>query len=324
MITNIQLLRGVASLMVVVFHLVVKLQPFGLDGSQVSFLQAGVDIFFVISGFIMVYVSRLRERSSGQFITDRIIRIVPIYWCLTLLVYAAGTTEARPVGDLLKSLAFVPSGNSPLFNPLIDGGWTLNLEMYFYVIFAASMSLAREEKHRFAIVIGALAAVAAISGWAPGRYWPFYGNEIVFEFAIGMVIARSMDWLALIGAAAAWGMVLAGTIVIMLEPFEPLGSRLLSDGLPAGLIVAGAISLNAAEKRVAAPAALLLGTISYALYLSHVLVFEAMNRIFAQAKLAFSPAVMAAYLALSLIIALLIAGLVHVMIERPATRLLKR
>jgi peptidoglycan/LPS O-acetylase OafA/YrhL len=97
MITNIQLLRGVAALMVVVFHLVVKMQPFGFDGSQVSFLQGGVDIFFVISGFIMVHISHERERSGGQFMADRIIRIVPIYWLLTLLAYFSGADKTPSV-----------------------------------------------------------------------------------------------------------------------------------------------------------------------------------------------------------------------------------
>lgn len=323
MITNIQLLRGVAALMVVVFHLVVKMRPYGFDGSQVSFLQGGVDIFFVISGFIMVHVSRERERSGWQFISDRIIRIVPIYWLLSLLAYFSGAGEPRPISDLFRSMAFVPSGNPPLFNPLIDGGWTLNLEMYFYVIFAVSLAAARELKQRFAIVVGVLAAVVATSIWAPGRYWPFYGNEIVFEFVIGMVLARSVDWLKTGGTVAAWSMVFAGGIVMVLEPFDRLSSRLLSDGLPAGLIVAGAIGLDAAGKRVAAPAALILGTISYALYLSHVLVFEAINGVFAHWEHTFGPAMMAGYLAFALIIALLVAWVIYVAIERPMTRLLK-
>lgn len=323
MITNIQLLRGVAALMVVVFHLVVQMQPFGFDGSQVSFLQGGVDIFFVISGFIMVHVSRERERSGGQFMADRIIRIVPIYWLLTLLAYLSGAGEPRPIGDLLRSLAFIPSGTPPLFNPLIDGGWTLNLEMYFYVLFAVSLAAAREEKQRFALVVGLLAAVVATSIWAPGPYWPFYGNEIVFEFVIGMVLARSVGWLESVGTVAAGGIVVVGGLVMVLEPLDRLGSRLLSVGLPAGLIVAGAISFHAAGKRVAAPAALLLGSVSYALYLSHVLVFEAINGLFTQSKHGFGPAMMAGFLAFALIIALLVAWVIYVAVERPTTRLLK-
>lgn len=324
MITNIQLLRGVAALMVVFFHLVVKLQPFGYDGSQVSFLQGGVDIFFVISGFIMVHISRERERSGKQFLADRTIRIVPLYWLLTLVACCAGAAETRPIGDLLRSLAFIPNGSPPLFNPLVDGGWTLNLEMYFYGIFAVGLAVAREEKQRFAVVVGTLFAVAAASRWMPGRYWPFFGNEIVFEFVVGMALARAIDRLRSIGVVTAWCMVIAGGLLIALEPLEQFGSRLLSDGLPAGLIVAAAISLDAAGKRVAAPAALRLGAISYAFYLSHVLVFEAINGAFAQSSLTFGPALMAVYLIIALLIALMTAWLLHVAFEQPASKLLKR
>ena len=324
MITNIQVLRGVAALMVVLFHLVVKLQPYGFDGSRVSFLQGGVDIFFVISGFIMVHVARERARGGGQFMVDRIIRIVPLYWLLSLAAYFVGAAATRPFGDLLRSLAFIPSGTAPLFNPLVDGGWTLNLEMYFYAIFAASLALARAEQHRFAIVVGSLAAVCAAALWLPGRFWPFYGNEIVFEFVIGMVLARSMLRLKSIGPRSAWFIMLVGALLIGFEPFARLGSRLLSDGLPAGLIVAGAISLDAAGKRATAPPALLLGAISYALYLSHVLVFEAIGGTFAQSEQALGPALTAGFLVLACMAALLTAWLIHVAFERPVTAALNR
>ena len=324
MITNIQVLRGVAALMVVLFHLVVQLRPYGFDGSRVSFLQGGVDIFFVISGFIMVHVARERARSGGQFMADRIIRIVPLYWLLTLIAYFVGAAATRPFGDLLRSLAFIPSGAAPLFNPLVDGGWTLNLEMYFYAIFAASLAIARAEQHRFAIVVGSLAAVCAAALWLPGRFWPFYGNEIVFEFVIGMVLARSMLRLKAIEPRAAWFIMLVGGLLIGFEPFAGLGSRLLSDGLPAGLIVAGAISLDAAGKRATAPAALLLGAISYALYLSHVLVFEVIGGTFAQSGQTLGPAQTAGFLVLACLAALLTAWLIHIAFERPVTAALNR
>ena len=324
MITNIQALRGVAALMVVVFHLVVKLRPFGFDGSQISFLQGGVDIFFVISGFIMVHVARTRERSGGQFMIDRIIRIVPLYWLLTLAAYFIGSGHTRPFGDLLRSLAFLPSGTAPLFNPLVDGGWTLNLELYFYAIFAASLVIVRGEQHRFMIVVGVLAAVAIAALLLPGRYWPFYGNEIVFEFVIGMALARSAELLRMIRPSAAWLMVLAGAGLMAFQTLAGLGSRLLADGLPAGLIVAGAVSLDAAGTRAAAPLALLLGAISYALYLSHVLVFEAINGTFALSQLSLGPVLTAGFLLIACLAALLAAWLIHIAFELPVTKALNR
>ena len=324
MITNIQVLRGVAALMVVMLHAVVKLRPFGFDGSQVSFLQGGVDIFFVISGFIMLHVSRVRPRSSWQFMADRIIRIVPLYWLLTLSAYYIGSAEMRPIGDLLRSLVFVPSGTAPLYNPLIDGGWTLNLEMYFYAIFAGSLMLARTEQHRFMIVVGALVSVAVASLWLPARYGSFYGNEIVVEFVIGMALARSMGSLRSIGLFAAWSMVFTGALLMAADPVARLGSRLLSDGLPAGLIVAGAISLDAAGKRATAPAALLLGAISYALYLSHMLVFELIDRLFAKSEQTMGTALTAGFVLSVCMVAILTAWVFHLAFEQPVTKAFNR
>ncbi len=324
MITNVQLLRGIAALMVVIFHLTMKLQPFGLDGSQVSFLQAGVDIFFVISGFIMVYVARQRDRGAGRFMSDRLIRIVPLYWLLTIAAYFLQTTDARPVSDVVRSLAFVPSGSAPLFNPLVDGGWTLNLEMYFYTIFAVSLAITRGERQRFAIVAALLISVVAASLVLPGRYLPFYGNEIVFEFVIGMALARVGERFKAVPPVAAWGLLGAGGLLIGFDPLAQLGSRLLSAGVPAGLIVAAVLSLESAGRRVTSPGALLLGAISYALYLSHVLVFAAIDRGLGWPGSNANPLAVCAAFVAALLTALISAWLVYAAIELPATRLLKR
>ena len=324
MITNIQLLRGVAALMVVVFHLIMQMRPFGIDGSQASFLQAGVDIFFVISGFILVFVARQRERGAGRFMADRIIRIVPLYWLLTLAVYFSAVAETRPIGDLLRSLAFVPNGTAPLFNPLIDGGWTLNLEVYFYAIFAVSLAVAGKEQQRFLIVVAVLVVVVAATLAVPGRYWPFYGNSIVFEFVIGMALARLGERLKVIGPVTAWGMIIAGGLLIVFDPLVNLGSRLASYGGPAGLIVAGALCLDSAGRRVTAPAALLLGAISYALYLSHVLLFDAIGAGLGWPGAGAAPALIGGVFSAALLAALLIAWLAYSLFEQPVANLLRR
>lgn len=310
--------------MVVLFHLVVKLQPFGYDGSQVAMLQSGVDIFFVISGFIMIYVSRRGERSAGRFLAHRIIRIVPLYWLLTLATYAFTAANQRPLGDLLLSLAFLPSGAPPLFQPLIGPGWTLNLEMYFYGVFAFSLAITRTEQHLFAVVVALLISVIVASMWLPGRYWPFYGNEIVAEFAIGMTLARLGDQLKAINPATAWGMILVSGALIIAQPFASLGSRLLANGLPAGLLVAAALALEKSGRRIAAPAALILGAISYALYLSHELVITAVTTLVVRLNPDSAPSLVVAAYAMTLMVAILVAWLIYVAFERPVTGFLKR
>ena len=108
---------------------------------------AGVDIFFVISGFIMVYTTMDREITPWSFMADRIARIVPAYWAATLGVFFLALvapsllqTSHMQWGELFKSLVFVPFRKANgLVQPVLFVGWTLNYEMFFYLMFAAGL-----------------------------------------------------------------------------------------------------------------------------------------------------------------------------------------
>ncbi len=131
------------------YHLVVP--RLGLDG------QLGVDIFFVISGFVMGYVTFDKFGTMGasrKFIADRVSKVVPLYWALTLLqcaVFIASShlgghlnLERLNLGELLKSLSFIPYFNvEGKHRPLLGQGWTLDFEMAFYAVVAASLFLRR-------------------------------------------------------------------------------------------------------------------------------------------------------------------------------------
>ena len=137
-LVSIQALRVIAAFMVLAFHVsleVAKLTP----AAVLTPGSAGVDLFFVISGFVMLYSSeRLfgRPWASAQFFKRRLVRIVPLYWlattALVLLVAPFAGTKA-----VIASLLFwpYPAGGAPLLNV----GWTLNIEMFFYLVFAAAL-----------------------------------------------------------------------------------------------------------------------------------------------------------------------------------------
>src|SRR5579872_364486 len=151
-LVGIQYLRALAALMVAYSHLAHQI-PAYLSALSLhrwvttDRLYNGVSIFFVISGFIM-YVTGA-ESSPVQFAKRRLVRIVPLYWLLTGLLFLcalftpefARMTVATPQ-TLAKSLLFIPyfnAGQGGRLYPLLIPGWTLNCEMFFYLIFTLTL-----------------------------------------------------------------------------------------------------------------------------------------------------------------------------------------
>src|SRR6476620_2791854 len=140
-IVSIQMLRGIAAMMVVFVHLDVQLRRLNLGSVDSAWMASGVDIFFVISGFIMwVTTVRRPQITAAEFMRNRIVRIVPLYWAISLFVLA--TTLLAPsllhttvfdAPHVVTSFLFLP-WRDPVtgdFWPLLVPGWTLNFEMLF-------------------------------------------------------------------------------------------------------------------------------------------------------------------------------------------------
>jgi len=163
---SIQVLRAVAAIGVVFTHAITRLSTsfpgasehalFTGLGGQLTVGDAGVDLFFVISGFIMLHVHRNdfgRPGAPLRFMLRRILRIVPIYWLLTtlalvFLIFAPQlfTTHYRGIylPWIVGSYLFLPIA-PPDWNatPVVGVGWTLNYEMFFYAVFAGALLLPR-------------------------------------------------------------------------------------------------------------------------------------------------------------------------------------
>jgi exopolysaccharide production protein ExoZ len=119
--------------------------------SRASFLlgDTGVLSFFVLSGFLMT-----RQFSNGfgswrnavPFLFRRAVRIVPMYWIATLLEYRAARYANIPhlKQQTLLALVFLPDiYNKPMYYPLLQQGWTLNFEVFFYILFAFCLLIPR-------------------------------------------------------------------------------------------------------------------------------------------------------------------------------------
>jgi exopolysaccharide production protein ExoZ len=191
-IRNVQVLRAVAALLVVFIHLDTLLASLGLP----VFGGGGVDVFFVISGFIMVYTTSLRDTGPWSFFADRIARIVPLYWSLTLalivlnFVAPALLHSQATWRELIESLVFVPFEKpNGLIAPVLYVGWTLNYEMFFYLLFAGGLLL-HNRRLGVATVVFCLVFLVAIGlvERPQGVIGRFYTSTILLEFAVGAVI----------------------------------------------------------------------------------------------------------------------------------------
>jgi len=317
---SVQMLRAVAAMMVVAFHLPHYLG--GPPGQDLPILNGGVDLFFVISGFVMMISTRHRRDGGADlasFAAQRLWRIVPLYWLATLVFIAFLAADGRLVQwpETLRSLLFIPyyDVTTQLVQPVLPVGWTLNLELAFYGVFAATLLL---RPWRQVMAIGALfgAAVALRIVMQPpaSSVLFFYTSPILFEFVAGMVVALAAGhlrrlplWtgLLLIAAAAVAALALGLTMDL---------PRTIALGGPAIALVSGAVII---DRRLGARAAWplpLLGDASYSMYLTHLMVLSAM----APLALRLPPWLGAVALFTA---CLVIAVVVYLAVERPILRL---
>ena len=277
---GIQALRMIAAVMVVITHSTFYTSErlhlgvhFWAQG------RAGVDIFFVISGFVMIYASqRLFTMNDGwkRFAVHRILRIVPLYWLVTTLKVVILLLTAHLVlhAELnwvtaFCSYFFLPSVNRDgMLQPLVGVGWTLNLEMLFYFLFASALFLRRN----VFVYLGIVLTVLTVGSFFRKPGWPvvsFYLNSVVFEFYLGMLIAKACRSGRYLPKMLAAILLPVGFYLLLLPPLHAFKlPPILVSGIPAAMIVASVVSLEAIERWI--PRWILyLGDASYAIYLIH-------------------------------------------------------
>jgi exopolysaccharide production protein ExoZ len=261
---GIQYLRAVAALMVVLYHLNAHGGPL-LKAFTAEF-SSGVDIFFVVSGFIMLITSQ--RATPFSFIGRRIARIVPLYWLLTLATCAAAvlSSHRHSATEVVKSLLFIPYldvHGSGIVLPIIPPGWSLDLEMYFYVLFAVTLAA---PLRRWAVpILGVVFAILMAfhdAVMARGDIAAFYLQPRIIEFWAGMAIG----WLYLNERLTAAPAIAMAAVVV---GFAGLVAFDLPFQVPAVLLVAGVVSLERAQRVPRWPILGYLGDASYSTYLTH-------------------------------------------------------
>jgi exopolysaccharide production protein ExoZ len=275
----------------------------------------------VISGYVIWTVGTGPEASPGVFFWRRLTRVAPAYWLATGLVIALAAAWPRLLPQvslsprhIALSLAFIqhtdPKG---LVFPVLPPGWSLDYEAVFYSLFA--LVLFAPERWHFRLIVGGLTAVMLFGFLDPPAY-ELGANPMMLQFAAGVWLARR----AARGLAPTprTGALLLGGSVLLLAAMWLTGLR--SDllrpllwGVPAAMIVAGALALEPLVARRAPRLLLQLGDASYAVYLCHfVTVALAAATLGAGRPWLFVPAAVALSLG---------AGLAfHAWIERPLIR----
>jgi exopolysaccharide production protein ExoZ len=268
--------------------------------------------------------------SPGEFLLRRIQRIVPLYWGLTLGVAAAAILAPaafpamRPsAAHVLQSLLFAPyRDDTGAIAPLIVPGWTLNYEMFFYLLFAAG--LLAPARIRPWVVSAALAGLVAIGPLGDPRdpLWATYTNPLLLEFGAGVWLGKAWSdgWLP--GRAAGWTLVaagLAGFAAVTLAGIDTEPVRMLAWGLPALALVTGAVSLERAGPLPHWWPLRALGDASYSVYLIHGLAISAAVRLLQMVGIEAS-----ALLFLASVATGVAAGLVgYELVEKPMMKLFR-
>ena len=145
MILNIQILRAFAAINVVLFHVIFTSEKYGFP-SFLSFFgnwgESGVDIFFVISGFIICHTQIKKKKNFLEFIKQRLIRIIPIYWMLNIFIIFLYLIKpniflSMEVTNKLifSSFLFISQIINDTY-PILIVGWSLEYEIFFYLLFA--------------------------------------------------------------------------------------------------------------------------------------------------------------------------------------------
>lgn len=300
-IGNIQILRGTAALLIVLYHLLLGEKAYTarafLLPDLLSYGACGVDLFFLISGFVLTdrYLDRAGSPGMGpSFLIRRLVRIYPLYWIysavlLALIAIRPGLVHPSVYTnvDLIKSFLLFPQ-KSP---PLLSVAWAISHLLYFYVVFALILTAGRR---RFVLCLaGWLGLVVIGYVWrehsAALRAMPWVhlvAHPMTAEFIVGCLLAHLLPRM---GHRAARAAVIGGSLLLFVACLGWYAGhgmdlprnwhRVLIFGLPGALILYGAAASSEGHGNPLSHALRIFGDASYSLYLSHTLVISTVGRI---------------------------------------------
>jgi exopolysaccharide production protein ExoZ len=197
-------LRGIAILMVIVLHVAAPFRPAASVDWIWSLGAHGVQLFFLVSALTMCHMWALRERESGRtwkFYFRRSMRIAPLYWlALACYVVLGDSPASSDWAKIFLTVTFFNAFSPEAINDLVPGGWSISIEMLFYLLFPALVTvLASSGARQFAALAAFLLGVAGMAllsavigtGWPEDQWTQFLYFSLLTQlpvFLIGMAI----------------------------------------------------------------------------------------------------------------------------------------
>lgn len=325
----VQALRFIAATCVVIFHAV------GTGGHYISTAPSkmfeifsrgyyGVDLFFVISGFIIYYSTHRSNIDSLSFLIRRAERIVPIYWFVTISITIIAAIFPSVFKDaswinlehVTRSLLFITSFSGEM--PVVYPGWSLEYEMFFYFSVAIMLLGSGISWDGLAIIFAAIVAFGEIPHNKDfGNIYNFFTNPLMLEFVFGIMAAKLFTGNKI--SMAALLSVIISTFIVL---FSDVSSRVIVAGLPAAIIilVAATYSKKRGQPSYLENAFARLGDASYSIYLIQVFVISCSAKIFVH----FVPYSIDALIVSATLLSVMAGFLMYIFVEKPLLTLCRR
>ncbi|WP_336844182.1 acyltransferase [Serratia nevei] len=312
---SVQWLRGIAVMMVVVYHVLLKAQLLGLTTTSFSIGAAGVDLFFIISGFIMVYITFGKSYSTCYFLKKRFVRIVPLYWILSFVAAVVFILQPSLVNahngetTIVGSFTLLPVSGKVM---LLAVAWTLQYEFLFYFIFSIFLPFINK---RYLLASLTIIAFTLLGFKENGNYIiNFLSNPITLEFIYGIIaffILRKTTLNSLVC------IMLGALIFYAFHSFDiGLEQRYIGYGVPMLFIFLGVASIkndNGIVNLKPLKALAYIGDASYSIYLTHIFSISITVLLLRKANLLSSSLL---FIALSITLSLLAGLMCYELVEK--------
>lgn len=271
---SVQLLRGIAALLVITYHISVKAEQKGLAQEHYfSIGSCGVDLFFIISGFIMCYTTNVNT-TCKSFIESRLTRVFPPYWILTtiaLIVFIIKPSLVNSSGgntSILASYFLLPTGDKFL----VQNGWTLSYEMVFYFFYALCLYFVPTRKNlATCFVLLILFASGYMFDSKENPFLSFIFNDLFLEFVLGILAFEIHKRYSFNFITSAFTLLLSVAMLVLFNGAFS-GYRVIFFGIPMFLLFISVLNLEGYLHKQSKLS--FLGDISYSLYLVHPFVLS--------------------------------------------------